>query len=306
MYTGTRFKGIDYEANRSKIVDDELIFRLSSCTFESNEFIPLDEFFQFRRVRTRLSYLAEAGLDIDVMTTEQLIVTAQVSRQRAKVIVTRSEYDTELTDEWLSRIKQRLNPNCVIWTTNCTARSPKAKCLPLGLFDYYNWGEVQDIAGDMRLLIKFRKRRNVRSSTIAVCFHDPHSQDERSKARECLRRIKSTTELQVERSVIGLERYFSLLTTSEFCACPRGNGIDTHRLYEALYLGAIPIILRRHFLDCYRDLPILVIENWSDLETLDLDHESCKIRDQFYDLSRLTVSYWVREIDLSYRQENVD
>lgn len=37
--------------------------------------------------------------------------------------------------------------------------------------------------------------------------------------------------------------YLEELSSHYFCLCPRGNGIDTHRFWEALYLGVIPVII---------------------------------------------------------------
>jgi hypothetical protein len=37
--------------------------------------------------------------------------------------------------------------------------------------------------------------------------------------------------------------YLCELSTHRFCLCIRGNGIDTHRFWESLYLGVIPVII---------------------------------------------------------------
>lgn len=37
------------------------------------------------------------------------------------------------------------------------------------------------------------------------------------------------------------------LSTYEFCICPEGNGVDTHRLWECLYLKVVPIVIQSDF-----------------------------------------------------------
>jgi len=37
--------------------------------------------------------------------------------------------------------------------------------------------------------------------------------------------------------------YLSELSEHYFCLCPRGNGLDSHRFWESLYLGVIPVIV---------------------------------------------------------------
>ena len=60
----------------------------------------------------------------------------------------------------------------------------------------------------------------------------------------------------------------------EFCICPEGNGFDTHRLWEALYLKVVPIVINSDFSKILvkNNLPILVLENWNDLNNLDINN----------------------------------
>lgn len=37
--------------------------------------------------------------------------------------------------------------------------------------------------------------------------------------------------------------YFQRLASSKFCICPEGNGLDSYRVLEALYMGCVPIIV---------------------------------------------------------------
>jgi len=55
-----------------------------------------------------------------------------------------------------------------------------------------------------------------------------------------------------------------------FVASPPGNGLDCHRTWEALYVKTIPIVLRSVAMEYFAQhgLPIYIIDNWSDLNTL--------------------------------------
>lgn len=44
--------------------------------------------------------------------------------------------------------------------------------------------------------------------------------------------------------------YLAELSTHRFCLCLRGNGIDTHRFWESLYLGVIPVIINNKTTRC--------------------------------------------------------
>ncbi len=67
------------------------------------------------------------------------------------------------------------------------------------------------------------------------------------------------------------ETYLKSLSTHKFCLCPRGNGIDTHRFWEAQYLDVIPIIIASDWTPSYSEFPILILENWESLLDLDLE-----------------------------------
>jgi hypothetical protein len=57
-----------------------------------------------------------------------------------------------------------------------------------------------------------------------------------------------------------------------FVASPKGNGIDCHRTWEALYLGCVPIVERHFMYDSYKELPILQIDSWENFNLNDYKH----------------------------------
>lgn len=69
---------------------------------------------------------------------------------------------------------------------------------------------------------------------------------------------------------------------SRYALCPRGCGVDTHRFYECIYLGCIPIVVRTHtvFDRLYSAFPCLVVERWADVteELLDRYYPDCLAR----------------------------
>lgn len=64
--------------------------------------------------------------------------------------------------------------------------------------------------------------------------------------------------------------YRRALSESKFVLSPAGNGYDCHRTWEAMYLGAIPILRRAHWPFINRNLPVLLVDEWDELLKLDL------------------------------------
>ena len=45
----------------------------------------------------------------------------------------------------------------------------------------------------------------------------------------------------------GFENYIEQLNTHKYVLCPEGNGLDSHRIYEALECGCIPVVDEKTF-----------------------------------------------------------
>lgn len=56
-------------------------------------------------------------------------------------------------------------------------------------------------------------------------------------------------------------QFFTDLGNSRFVVSPPGNGIDCHRTWEALALGAIPIVQNSSLWGLYEDERILVVRD---------------------------------------------
>lgn len=83
-----------------------------------------------------------------------------------------------------------------------------------------------------------------------------------------------------------------LTRESKFVFCPRGNGIDTHRVWESLYLGAIPIVKRGVHFQGFQDLPILMVNEWWDVTEDLLEDEYRRISRMEFNYDKLKISYW--------------
>jgi hypothetical protein len=72
----------------------------------------------------------------------------------------------------------------------------------------------------------------------------------------------------------SFEGHLERLASHEFCICPEGNGMDTHRFWECMYLRVVPIVLQSPFIEALRKqygLPMVVLESWEDLDVSSLD-----------------------------------
>jgi len=87
------------------------------------------------------------------------------------------------------------------------------------------------------------------------------------------------------------------ITQNTFVLSPFGMGMDCHRTWEALCLGAIPIVKAPNFQKMFEDLPVLIVNEWSEItqELLDKTIKEFKTREFKYE--KLTLQYWVKMIN---------
>jgi len=79
-----------------------------------------------------------------------------------------------------------------------------------------------------------------------------------------------------------------------YIACPRGNGVDTHRFWETLYRGSIPIVLRNSWSQslAHFKIPMIVINTWQEAEeAIEGFEQSVRARNP-RSLDVLWIDYW--------------
>lgn len=73
--------------------------------------------------------------------------------------------------------------------------------------------------------------------------------------------------------------YLENIKKHKFIISPPGNGIDCHRNWESIYLGCIPIVLDSHFVRNVYGESVLIVKNYSEIDSIDLDETYNKKQD---------------------------
>ena len=273
-----------------------LLENLKAIDFTQSN-IPEDEFLQFRRLQSLIYALRVAGYDIEAMQTEVFIGAVLFTHVNCKVAVTRCEYDFEVNDGVISKISGRL-PKLVWLTTNANLDHDRIRALPIGITDYCGYSPYHSIIGDtenFRNLMDGQQR--TQKNLVLMNFNDHTNFDVRSHVRSLFKDKDFVTTDPYTADSTGYARYVQGLRSHPFCLAPAGNGIDTHRIWECLYAGCIPIVQKVPALRDFNDLPIFFVNRWQ---------EACdaavlnRIRDEYYqrkwDLRKLTLSHWYQYV----------
>ena len=91
-------------------------------------------------------------------------------------------------------------------------------------------------------------------------------------------------------------KFFNIMLDHLFIACPEGNGIDTHRFWETLYMGRYPVVLHNRVNDAFSDLPVLILNKWEDFEKEYLIFLE-RIKNKEFSYKKLTQEYWIDRIN---------
>ena len=173
------------------------------------------------------------------------------------LITHNSDYNLTNSDPVVQKILESDNLVCW-WGQNLCFIHPKMRFLPIGLANtMWDHGKIENFMG-------------VSTDKTEDIYFNFNSHTNREKREHCYNVLKTQLPflpmLPVDQNINRLAQY-------KWCICPEGNGVDTHRLWEAMYLGCIPIVLKSPFIDTLMhytegELPIYVIDTWSDLTNL--------------------------------------
>lgn len=91
--------------------------------------------------------------------------------------------------------------------------------------------------------------------------------------------LAQSTLVDVPGGRLAPARFHSILRRYRFVIAPRGNGVDTHRFWEALYMDALPITRRTPWSRAMaaEGVPLIEVDAWPDVLTwtaADLDRFS--------------------------------
>jgi hypothetical protein len=103
-----------------------------------------------------------------------------------------------------------------------------------------------------------------RDITFLICFSIHTNIIEREEA------FKEAIKLpgcHIVTNPITPKQYRKLLLRSKFVISPPGNGPDCHRTWEAMYLGAIPVVKMQSWPFRHINLPVIQIEKWNQLSS---------------------------------------
>lgn len=124
-----------------------------------------------------------------------------------------------------------------VFAQNLDIISDKVSLLPIGIArDLFPHGNLDELYS---VMISTYMTKKVNSIYINI---NESTHPLRKEVMNIIRKKENWNKLVIKEPK-KFEEYLYDLSRCRFCLCLRGNGLDTHRFWEALYLGVIPVIV---------------------------------------------------------------
>lgn len=192
--------------------------------------------------------------------------------------------DYSINDEISKKFKK-------IFCINRDTDSENTFGLPLGITNYCDDTKLHKIYGDRDIMIDVINQPMDKENLAYINFN-VNTFKERKKIFDFFTEKSWVFFGKNDNTINGRKKYLQDIKSSKFVICPRGNGIDTHRIWETLYMGSIPIVKYHKAFHLFTDLPILFINDWSQVNKKNLEETYVNFTNKEWNLEKLKISYW--------------
>ncbi|GBG00400.1 hypothetical protein Rsub_13337 [Raphidocelis subcapitata] len=184
------------------------------------------------------------------------------------------------------------DPQLAVWfaqNCECDQPHPKLRAVPIGL-ENRHWKSEDDFA---HLLRRARQPKPLEQRARRVYVNVGATNKERAPLVEVLAKRPFASVVRERRS---FQQYLDDLADSQFVASPFGNGIDCHRTWEALAVGAVPIVEHSSISPLFEGHPVLQVDNLMRLDTAALDGFWARANASGVLRQHLWADYWWDEL----------
>ena len=216
------------------------------------------------------------------------VVSRPPNTQR-RILAGHSDYP--ITDEIVDQY-----PSANWWAVN--SQSYRAHGLPLGITNDCDDSPIHRIYGNIPMMHEVVNQPREIKNRVYLNF-SLHTHPSRHHVYNLLHDKPWVSVGQQVNTMEGRKAFLQDVRNHEFVLCPRGNGVDTHRLWETLYMGSIPIVQKDIAHRDWMDLPIAWIDTWEEVTEPWLDAQLERIHTGVWAMDKLKASYWIEKIRTS-------
>ena len=178
--------------------------------------------------------------------------------------------------------------NVIKWYgKNVNVNDPRVESIPIGLENSW-W--CKNIHKRKKMLEKLQNPRKYKN----LVYMNHRIGTNPAEREDLYPMFEEKTWVTAEHGGNGhrFSHYIDNIHNHKFVISPEGNGMDTHRTWECLYMGTIPIEKRNINNQFYADLPICFVDDWKQVTKAFLDREYKRIKAAEWNMKKLAFGYW--------------
>lgn len=161
--------------------------------------------------------------------------------------------------------------------------------IPIGITNRYN-----SVGGDLGLIQQMEDKLSTYRKKHLLYLN--FSLNSYPKERYKVYNLFKSKKFCLVRDNLSYRNYYTDIAESKFVLSPRGNGLDCHRTWEALYLNAIPVVRTSSIDSLYNDLPVLIVKQWEELNEKSLNQKYKQLSITKNRKEKLKADYWYNKI----------
>jgi hypothetical protein len=197
------------------------------------------------------------------------------------VVTVNNAVQTDITDYSITKNLFDKKPNCIKkwFAVNVEYQHQDLIPIPLG---------VSNPNCTITLKVNSIKNNNIEKEKL---LYINHRIETNANVRKPIYNLFKTNDwCTILQPNLSLQDYELNLKKHHYMLCPRGNGVDTHRLWECLYSGVVPIVQKQITHNNLYDLPILFVDNYEQITEDFLKENLFRLKNK--NLEKLNLYWW--------------
>ena len=194
------------------------------------------------------------------------------------IILVTGDGDNSIPEELEENIIKKIISNKHIkkwYTQNYTKNNfKKIKPYPIGLdlhtkrdslLGFFTTSDPYKMLNDLNYINGNEKKHQKIFCDVHLSTYDRFN-NERARVRKILKKIDYVDFLNYRTTQYKVWKKYNQY---QFVISAHGNGLDCHRTWEAIYLGAIVIVKTSSLDNLYENLPVVIVKDWDECKNIE-------------------------------------